>query len=200
MLDLRREALAGVSGEILEIGFGTGLNLPHYPSSVRRIRAIDPNPGMSKLAQRRAAASDVAVEMSVVGGESLPFSDATFDCVVSTWTLCSIADAPRALGEVHRVLKPGGRFIFLEHGRSADPAVQRWQRRLNPIQRVLADGCRLDLDVPALVRGQPFERVDVESFVMDRMPRTHSTMYRGVATTHPEPRPLPASPSGRGPG
>ena len=110
-----------------------------------------------------------------------PFEDETFDCVVSTWTLCSIPDVRRALGEVYRVLKPGGRFVFLEHGLSDDAGVRKWQRRLNPIQRRLADGCRLDLDVEAVVRGQPFRDVKVERFVMERTPRTHGTMYRGVA-------------------
>jgi SAM-dependent methyltransferase len=179
---LRSEVLAEVGSEVLEIGFGTGLNLPHYPPHVRRITTADPNPGMSKFARRRIAESGIAVDHRVLGGEDLPFGDETFDCVVTTWTLCSIPDARRALAEVYRVLKPGGRFLFLEHGLSDDPAVQRWQRRLNLIQRLVADGCRLDLDVPALVGSQPFADVRVERFEMERVPRTHGTMYRGVAT------------------
>jgi SAM-dependent methyltransferase len=111
----------------------------------------------------------------------LPFADGSFDCVVSTWTLCSIANVDRAMCEVHRVLKRGGCFLFVEHGLSGDPAVRSWQRRLNPIQRRLGDGCRLDLDVEAVVRGQPFADVQVERFVMERTPRTHGTMYRGAA-------------------
>jgi ubiquinone/menaquinone biosynthesis C-methylase UbiE len=181
MAKLRKELLADVDGEVLEIGFGTGLNLPHYPKDVRRITTVDPNPGMNRIAQRRIAGSGIEVDQRALSGEALPFEDETFDCVVSTWTLCSIPEVGRALGEVYRVLKPGGRLVFLEHGLSKDPKVQRWQRRLNPIQRWLANGCRLDLDVEAVVRGQPFRDVKVDRFVMERAPRTHGTMFWGVA-------------------
>jgi ubiquinone/menaquinone biosynthesis C-methylase UbiE len=181
MAKLRGEALADVGGEVLEIGFGTGLSLAHYPAGVRRITTSDPNPGMSRLARRRIAESGIAVDQRASGGEELPFEDGRFDCVVSTWTLCSIPDVERALGEVYRVLRPGGRFVFLEHGLSHDPRVQRWQRRLNPIQRLLGDGCRLDLDVPALVGRRPFAEIRSDRFEMEGMPRTHGTMYRGVA-------------------
>ena len=182
MAKLRSELLSDVGGEVLEIGFGTGLNLAHYPSSVRKITTVDPSPGMNRLAQRRVTESGIEVDQRTLGGEELPFGDETFDSVVSTWTLCSIPEVGRALAEVYRVLKSGGRFVFLEHGLSGDPGVQRWQRRLNPIQRVLGDGCRLDLDVGAVVRSQPYRDVAVERFDMERVPRTHGTMYRGVAT------------------
>jgi SAM-dependent methyltransferase len=181
MAALRRETLAEVAGEILEIGFGTGLNLPHYPEPVRRITTVDPNAGMGKLARRRVAESAIRVERHALGGEELPFADGSFDCVVSTWTLCSIPEVEQALSEVYRVLRPRGRFIFLEHGLSEDSGVRVWQRRLNPIQRRLGDGCRLDLDVEAVVRGQPFADVRIERFVMECTPRTHGTMYRGAA-------------------
>ena len=180
MAALRSESLAQASGEILEIGFGTGLNLPHYPGSVRRITTVDPNPGMGSRARLRIARSGILVDHRVLSGEELPFAEGSFDCAVSTWTLCSIPDPDRAVREVYRVLKPGGRFFFLEHGLSDQPRVRAWQRRLNPIQRRLGDGCRLDLDVEAVVRGQPFAEVRVERFVMDRTPRTHGTMYRGA--------------------
>ncbi len=181
MAVLRGEALATVGGEILEIGFGSGLNLPHYPDTVRRITTVDPNPGMGRLARRKIAASKIAVDQRLVGGEELPFAGESFDCAVSTWTLCSIPDPARALREIYRVLKPGGRFIFLEHGKSDEPMVQGWQRRLNPLQRLIADGCRLDLDVEAVVREQPFGEARVERFVMAKMPKTHATMYKGMA-------------------
>ena len=180
--EYREMVLAEVSGDVLEIGFGTGLNLPHYPPHVRRIFTVDPNPGMNKLAQRRISESGRQVDQRVIGGEQLPFEDATFDCVVSTWTLCSIPEAGKAVGEAYRVLRPGGRFIFLEHGLSDDRNVQRLQRRLNPIQRVFAGGCRLDLNVKALLQQHPFRHIGLDRFLMERTPRTHGTMYRGAAT------------------
>jgi ubiquinone/menaquinone biosynthesis C-methylase UbiE len=181
MTALRREVLAEVGGEVLEIGFGTGLNLPHYPAHVRRIIAVDPNPGMNRRARRRVAESGLAVDQRVLRGEQLPFEDGRFDSVVSTWTLCSIPRVERALAEIHRVLRSGGRFVFLEHGLSDDAKVRTWQRRLNPIQRLVGDGCRLDLDVPALVGSQPFADLAVHRFQMEQVPRTHGTMYRGLA-------------------
>ena len=181
LAEQRKLVLAEVGGDILEVGFGTGLNLAHYPEHVRRITTVDPNPGMNKLASKRIASSGMQVDQRVLGGESMPFDEGTFDCVVSTWTMCSIPEVGRALGEVYRVLRPGGRLVFLEHGQSGDPRVRDWQRRLNPIERLLADGCRLDLDVEAIVRGQPFGQIMVKRFEMDGLPRTHGTMYRGSA-------------------
>ncbi len=181
MAALRGEALAQVRGEVLEIGFGTGLNLDHYSSQVRRIVAVDPGEGMNRLARKRIAQSRVEVDLHTQSAEGLPFEPETFDWVVSTWTLCSIPDVTQAVSEVHRVLRPGGQFVFVEHGLSDDPRVQRWQRRLNPIQRLIGDGCRLDLDVNAVIRGQPFRNVALERFLFDKTPRTHGSMYRGIA-------------------
>lgn len=178
---LRKQQLAEVRGEILEIGVGTGLNLPHYPPHVRRIAAVDPNRGMNKLLHRRIGQTGIEVDQHNTGGESLPFDAGRFDCVVSTLTLCSIAEVKRALREVARVLKPGGRFLFLEHGLSPDARVERWQRRLNPIERIVGDGCRLDLDVRGLLAAAPFESVEIENFQLARIPRTHGSMVRGTA-------------------
>jgi len=178
----RRELLAHATGEILEIGFGTGLNLPHYPEFVRRITTVDPNAGMHRLAQRRIKETGIAVDHRQLRSESLPFPDAAFDCVVSTFTLCSIEDVPQALGEVYRVLKPGGHFLFLEHGLCPEPGVQRWQRRLNGLERLLADGCRLDRDIRALVARQPFSSVQIENCYLEQSPKTHGYLYRGRAT------------------
>jgi ubiquinone/menaquinone biosynthesis C-methylase UbiE len=177
----RREVLADAEGEVLEIGVGTGLNLPHYPGGVRKIVTVDPNPGMHQLARRRARRSRVAVEQHVSRGERLPFADGRFDCVVSTFTLCSIADVPAALAEAYRVLKPGGKLLFLEHGLSPEPGVQKWQRRLNRLETILADGCHLDRDVEGLIAASPFTSLRIEGSYLEGMPRTHGYLYRGVA-------------------
>jgi ubiquinone/menaquinone biosynthesis C-methylase UbiE len=166
----------------LEVGFGTGLNLPYYPRAVHKLTAVDPNPGMHRLAQKRVKRARVEVDQQVLGRERLPFEDDRFDCAVTTFTLCSIEDVAQALREVYRVLKPGGKFLLLEHGLSPEPGVQKWQRRLNWLQVRLANGCHLDRDVKALVAAQPFAPVEVEGFYLERTPRTHGFLYRGVAT------------------
>lgn len=178
----RHELLSQASGKTLEIGFGTGLNLPHYPEQVRKITVVDPNPGMRRKAQRRIEESQIEVDQRLVSGEQLPFDEGLFDCVVSTFTLCSIEDVSRAISEVYRVLKPGGRFLFMEHGLSPDREVQKWQHRLNWLQRHLADNCHLDRQMNELVSSQPFSNVEVSEFYLEKGPRTHSYVYRGVAT------------------
>lgn len=177
----RTLVLAEARGQTLEIGFGTGLNLPHYPAQLRHLVAVDANPGMSTLARRRLGASGLCVDHRVLNAERLPLEDASFDTVVSTWTLCSIADVDRALGEVRRVLKPGGRFLFVEHGLSDEPAVRRWQDRLTPLQKRLADGCHLNRDIEALIRAQGLEFESLRRFYMDKLPRPGAYTYRGIA-------------------
>ncbi len=178
----RREQLASVSGKILEIGVGTGLNLPHYPAHVNEIFTVDPNPGMNRRLQKRIDGSGIAVKKSVLGSEQLPFEEACFDCVVSTITLCSIQQADSAMSEIFRVLKPGGRLLFLEHGISPDQRVASWQKRLNPVQRWFADGCILTLDVQKVIGAKPFSDVTIDNFYMEDTPQTHGYMYRGQAT------------------
>lgn len=180
--EYRRQQLAEVNGEILEIGVGTGLNLPHYPEHVRKITTVDPNPGMNRKLAKRIAHTEIEVDRRVLSSEELPFDDETFDCVVSTITLCSIANVDQALAELFRVLKPGGRLRFLEHGLSPDQSVQRRQRRWNWFQQIVGDGCRLDLDIAALLQEHPFSAVEIDNFYMEHTPRTHGYMYRGVAT------------------
>jgi ubiquinone/menaquinone biosynthesis C-methylase UbiE len=177
----RRELLSRVGGETLEIGFGTGLNLSCYPKEVRKITVVDPNPGMQSRARMRLQQADIEVDNRLLSSEELPFEEATFDCVVSTFTLCSIQQVDRALAEVFRVLKPEGRFFMLEHGLSNEPKIQKRQRRLNGIQRLLAGNCHLDRNVRELVRQQPFRSVELEEFYLEKTPKTHGYMYRGVA-------------------
>jgi ubiquinone/menaquinone biosynthesis C-methylase UbiE len=178
----RRELLAPAGGDVLEIGFGTGLNLPCYPPHVRKVTAVDPNAGMYRKARRRIKQAGVEIDRRVLGGERLPFEDGSFDCVVSTFTLCSIEEVEQALREVYRVLRPGGKFLFLEHGLSPEPGVQKWQHRLNWLQMRVAGGCHLDRDMRALVTAQPFASVRVDEFYLEKTPRTHGYVYRGVAT------------------
>jgi SAM-dependent methyltransferase len=175
MAEQRRAQLAEVRGRVLEIGIGTGLNLPCYPHNVRRIAAVDPNLGVAKLL-------GIELDRSIARGERLPFEDRSFDSVVSTLTLCSIANVEQALREVYRVLSPGGRFVFFEHGLSPDPSVQKWQRRLNPLQGLVGDGCRLDLDIRKCVTSPPYRSSAIDSFYLPGVPRTHGFVYRGVAT------------------
>ena len=176
----RQQLLEDVSGEILEIGFGTGLNLPHYPDSVKKITTIDPNPGMKKRARSRIAASNIDVDYRVLNGESLPMADASFDSVVCTWTLCSIPQADAAIAEVYRLLKPGGKFFFIEHGMSKDSTVQTWQNRLTPIQKIIADGCHLNRNIKNIVE-QKFSNVTIEQFYAPKLPKIIGYMYRGIA-------------------
>jgi ubiquinone/menaquinone biosynthesis C-methylase UbiE len=135
----RRAVLAGAYGDFVEIGFGTGLNLPYYPERVHKLTAVDPNPGMHRLAQKRINQTGIEVDQQVFSGDRLPLEDGRFDCAVSTFSVCSIEDVAQALRD--RVLKPGGKFLFLEHGLSPEPRVQKWQRRLNWLQVRLAKGC-----------------------------------------------------------
>ena len=177
----RRELLAHAHGDVLEIGLGTGLNLPHYPPEVRKLTTIDPNPGMNRLAQSRIKETSIEIDQRLMSGENLPFEDNAFDNVVSTFTLCSIEDVCQAVREVYRVLKPGGILLLLEHGLSPDPGVQKWQRRLNWLEMRLADGCHLDRNMRALVTAQPFAAVKIDEFYIEKTPRTHGYLYRGIA-------------------
>lgn len=177
----RQDVLANVSGEVLEIGFGTGLNLPYYPDQVRQIVTVDPSPGVHRLAQKRIDASPITVDHRMLSGEALPMADCTFDSVVSTFTLCSIPNIEQALAEIYRVLKPGGRFFFVEHGLSDEPGIQKWQNRLNPLQKRIAGGCHINRDMGQLIRQQ-FDQVEVEAAYAKQVPKVAGYFYKGVAT------------------
>jgi len=180
----RSRTLAQASGRILEIGFGTGMNLQHYPPSVRRVEAIDPDVDLDRYSGPRIAASAIDVDFHHLDAEHLPFAADSFDTVVCTLTLCSIPDVRHALGEVRRVLKPGGRFLFLEHGLSPEAGVARWQRRMTPLQRRLGGGCHLDRPMAQLVGATGMALEGVRNYYLKRLPRFVGYMTEGAAIKH----------------
>ena len=177
----RSKTLENVKGEVLEIGFGTGVNLSYYPQEIAQLVTVDVNPGVHKLAQKRLQNSVITVDHHILNGECLPMPEETFDSVVSTFTLCSIANIEQALKEIYRVLKPGGQFFFVEHGLSNEPEIQVWQHRLTPIQKVIGDGCHLDRNIQQLVETQ-FDTLTVEKFYAENLPKMLAYFYQGVAT------------------
>ena len=169
------------SADLVEIGFGSGLNLPYYPTCVTTIAAVEVNQAMRKWADRRIQASSITVQFHSINGEQLPFADQSYCAVVSTLTLCSIDNPMQALTEIYRVLRPAGALFFLEHGLSPDISVANLQRRLNPIQKRLGDGCRLDRDIPALIRNSGFAIETMESEYLEKIPKFSGYSYLGVA-------------------
>jgi ubiquinone/menaquinone biosynthesis C-methylase UbiE len=177
----RSRTLAPARGRVLEIGFGTGRNLTHYPPTVKRIEAIDPDPDLDRLSLPRIAHAAIAVDFHHLNAEHLPFEDARFDTVVSTFTLCSIPDVVHALGEVRRVLKPGGQFLFLEHGRSPDASVARWQDRLNRAWMPLAGGCHLNRPMRELITDAGLEIGPAQNYYLERAPKFIGYVTEGMA-------------------
>ena len=167
--------------EILEIGFGTGINLKYYPDSVKKIIGLDSNNGMLKQAQKKINNGRFQIELIKQGGESLPFPEYSINAVVSTYTLCSIKEVTAALKEIYRVLKPGGKYYFLEHGLADNPRTQRWQHRLNPIQNIWADGCNLNRDMKFLITNAGLKIVELKNYYMKRDPKIVGYMYEGIA-------------------
>jgi SAM-dependent methyltransferase len=182
MLDsVRERTCTGLSGRVVEIGFGSGRNAPFYPASVTVVSAVEPADRGWAMAASRVAASAVPIERAGLDGQSLPFEDNSFDSALSTWTLCTIPDVMAALSEVRRVLVPGGAFHFVEHGLAPDAAVQKWQHRFNPLQNVVAGGCHLNRDIRGLIETAGFEIRDIESFYEKSVPKTWGAMSLGVA-------------------
>ncbi|NOT62373.1 MAG: class I SAM-dependent methyltransferase [Acidobacteria bacterium] len=182
--EYRRVALAGARGVTLEIGFGTGRNLPHYPNTVTRLVAIDSENMLRRKVAARIAASPLPVEQKQLDAQGrLPFADGAFDTVVTTLTLCSIGDVMAALAEMRRVLKSDGQFLFFEHGRSDDARVAARQDRFNPLQKIVGAGCNMNRPMDALIRQAGFEIAELERFVMPDAPRVLAEMYRGVAVS-----------------
>jgi len=178
---VRRRVTAGLEGEVLEVGFGSGLNVPFYPAGVRRALAVDPATAGRKLAAKRVAASPVPVEYVGLNGEVLPLGPDCVDYVLVTWALCTIPDVAAALTEMRRVLRPGGQLHFAEHGLSPEPKVAAWQDRLTPLQRRLAGGCHLNRPVDRLITEAGFTLTRLDNFYMSRR-KSLAYMFEGVAT------------------
>jgi ubiquinone/menaquinone biosynthesis C-methylase UbiE len=178
--EVRARVAGGLDGEVLEIGFGSGLNIPFYPAKLTHVWAVDPAAVGRKLAAKRAAACAVPIEYIGLDAERLPVGDASADHVLSTWTLCTIPDPMVALAEIIRVLRPGGAFHFVEHGRSPDAKVARTQDRLNPLQRRVFGGCNLNRPIDHLVTASGLELTRLETYYM-KGPRAMEYTFEGIA-------------------
>lgn len=186
---LRARACAPLYGAVVEIGFGSGHNIAHYPAAVTGVAAVEPADVAWRLAAERLTAQGpegspkVPVERAGLVGEHLPFPDNSFDSAISTFTMCTIPDLEQALAELGRVLRPGGTLCFLEHGRAPDPDVRRWQRRLEPIQRRVAGGCHLTRNIVEAVNAAGLTVEPVDAFYLDGTPRAFGAMVLGTAHT-----------------
>jgi ubiquinone/menaquinone biosynthesis C-methylase UbiE len=181
MKDERTRCLESVKGTVLEVGFGTGLNLPHYPRTVTKVVGVDPSATSARLARKRIAASPFPVQIIGLSAEKIPVSDASFESIVSTFTLCTIPDVANALLEMRRALNPGGRLYFVEHGRAEDPNVERWQERLNSMNQTVFGGCNLNRHISALIEQAGFEIEQLEHGYLNGAPKFGGFLYRGVA-------------------
>ena len=180
--DQRREILRHAEGRTLEIGFGFGATIPEYPADrIAMLAALEPNPGMIRRAAPKIAAAAFPVRAVRGIAERLPFTNGAFDTVVTNWTLCSLTSTARALAEIRRVLAPGGRFLFLEHGLTDEKGLAWRQRFLTPVQKILASGCRLDLDIGAVVRSGGFRIETIDRYESGLPLRVLRQMYRGIA-------------------
>jgi SAM-dependent methyltransferase len=180
---LRRRVCQGLEGEVVELGFGSGLNIPFYPAAVKRVAAVEPSDVAWRLAGQRRGASGVPVERTGLDGQSLRFADDSCDSFLSTWTLCTIPDVASALREVRRVLKPGGTFHFLEHGLAPDEHVRRWQHRLEPMEKRVFGGCHLTRPVVDLLTAAGFTIREVDVFYEDGAPKFLGADSLGVAVS-----------------
>jgi ubiquinone/menaquinone biosynthesis C-methylase UbiE len=176
----REIVVPAARGTALEIGVGSGRNLPFYGREVKRLIAVDPSPELLRMAKKRASGAAFPIQFVERSGEELPFDDASIDTAVLTFTLCSIPDPVKALREVRRVLKPSGELLFAEHGLAPEESVRRWQRRLNPLWQPLAGGCNLDRKIDDLIRFGGFRLTAIETGYA-KGPRPMAYIYQGRA-------------------
>jgi ubiquinone/menaquinone biosynthesis C-methylase UbiE len=183
MDEMRPDTVGRAEGEVLEVGFGTGRNLALYPAAVKSVTGLDPlvTEGVAAVDARVAAAPFPVIRTALPADGGLPFDAGRFDCVVTTWTLCSIPDASAALREMHRVLKPGGRYVFIEHGKAQRESTARWQDRLDPLWARITDGCHINRPVDRIVTSAGFEMTSLDRF-RGKGPGLIAQMYRGVGT------------------
>jgi SAM-dependent methyltransferase len=181
--DVRRRIVPLAEGKVLEIGVGPGVNFVHYdPARVTKLYALEPNPGMARLAARQRRRTALDVHFLDLPGERIPLEDGTIDTVVSTFTLCTIPGVVEALRAVRRVLKPGGTLIFFEHGRSPDPRVRRWQEWSEPIPHWLFEGCHVTRDIPSLIEGADFRIDQMETAYLADFPKSWTHCWWGTAS------------------
>jgi ubiquinone/menaquinone biosynthesis C-methylase UbiE len=167
--------------EVLEIGFGTGINIKYYPEYVKKIIGVDVNGGMLKQFDKKSGNGKIEIELLHRSGETLPFHDNSINAAISTYTLCSIKNVTSSLSEIFRVLKPCGKYYFLEHGLADNPKTQKWQNRLNPIQNIWAGGCNLNRDIKSLIINSGFKISELKNYYMKRDPKIVGYMYEGIA-------------------
>ncbi|MEA2260808.1 MAG: hypothetical protein QOJ51_3633 [Acidobacteriaceae bacterium] len=178
---LRAAWIPRARGEVLEVGIGSGLNLPFYSSDVQRVYGVDPSIELQQMARKRTMGEPIEVEfLSQSAEEPLPLADASIDTVVMTWTLCSIPNAPKALQQMKRVLKASGRLIFLEHGRAPDPGVAVWQDRITPLWKRTCGGCHLNRQIDDLITAAGFRIAELKTCYLPG-PRPMTYTYQGVA-------------------
>jgi ubiquinone/menaquinone biosynthesis C-methylase UbiE len=180
--DIRRRIVPLAQGSVLEIGVGRGVNFTHYdPARVTNVYALEPNPGMLRRAEEQQRQTEVKIEFLDLPGERISLADASVDTVVSTFTLCTIPGVVEAIQGVRRVIKPGGKLIFFEHGLSPDPTVQRWQKRSEPLFRWAFEGCHVTRDIPSLIKAGGFKIEQMDEAYLAPFPKSGSYFYWGVA-------------------
>ncbi len=176
----RARVVPAAQGRVLEIGIGSGLNLPYYGTAVEQVIGLDPSPKLLAMAREAARRTSIPLELIESSAEAIPLYNRSVDTVVTTWTMCSIPDVQRALGEMRRILKPGGCLLFVEHGRSPDPRVRQWQDRLTPLWRRVGGGCHLNREIGKLIEEAGFRIERIETGYM-RGPKPMTFMYDGAA-------------------
>jgi len=180
---LRQKVCQGLAGNVVEIGFGSGHNVPFYPPVVERVAVVEPSDLSWELAAERLAATRIPIQRAGLDGESLPFEDDTFDAALSTWTLCTIPDVGKAMQELRRVLKPGATFHFLEHGLAPDASVRKWQHRLDPIEQRIAGGCHFTRPILDILTAAGFDVGEVDTFYEEGSPKFAGADSLGIAVS-----------------